>query len=91
VALDLVDGTVNGAHIALGGVATKPWRSREAEAVLNGNKLDEDGNKLDEDAARRAADAAFGGARPRDGNQYKAELGKRALVRALLQAQQMNV
>jgi xanthine dehydrogenase YagS FAD-binding subunit len=84
VALDLVDGTVNAARIALGGVATKPWRAREAEAVLNGNKLDEA-------AAGRAADAAFGGARTRDGNRYKSELGKRTLVRALLQAAQMSV
>jgi xanthine dehydrogenase YagS FAD-binding subunit len=84
VALDLADGTVNAARIALGGVATKPWRAREAEAALNGNKLDEA-------AARRAADAAFGSARARTGNQYKTELGKRTLVRALLQAAQMNV
>lgn len=84
VALDLVDGTVNAARIALGGVATTPWRAREAEAVLAGNALNEA-------LARRAADAAFAGARPRTGNAYKRELGKRTLVRALLQAQQMNV
>lgn len=84
VALDLTDGTVNAARIALGGVATRPWRSREAEAALNGNKVDEA-------AAKRAADAAFADARPRDGNRYKVELGKRTLVRALLQAAQMNV
>jgi xanthine dehydrogenase YagS FAD-binding subunit len=84
IALDLVDGTVNTARIALGGVATKPWRAREAEAALNGNRLDDD-------AARRAAEAAFASARPQDGNQYKSELGKRTLVRALLQAARMTV
>ena len=84
VALDLVDGTVNAARIALGGVATKPWRAREAEAVLNGSKIDEA-------VAGHAADAAFAGARPRDGNRYRSELGKRTLVRALLQAAQINV
>jgi xanthine dehydrogenase YagS FAD-binding subunit len=84
VALDLVDGTVNAARIALGGVATKPWRAREAEAALAGNKLDET-------LAQHAAEAAFSGAQTRDGNQYKAELGKRTLVRALLQAAQMTV
>lgn len=84
VALDLADGGVNAARIALGGVATKPWRAREAEAALNGNKLDEA-------AAQRAADAAFAEAHARDGNRYKTELGKRTLVRALLHAAQMDV
>jgi xanthine dehydrogenase YagS FAD-binding subunit len=84
VALDSVDDTVSTARIALGGVATKPWRAREAEAVLNGKKLNEA-------LAQRAADAAFAGARTRDGNKYKTELGKRTLIRALLEAAQINV
>jgi xanthine dehydrogenase YagS FAD-binding subunit len=79
VALDLAGGKINAARIALGGVATRPWRSREAEAVLNGNALNED-------LANRAAAAAFAAARPRSDNAYKVELGKRTLVRALLQA-----
>src|SRR5438874_6221066 len=49
VALDLADGVVNDARIALGGVATKPWRAREAEAALKGRALDEA-------SAQRAAD-----------------------------------
>ena len=56
IALDLAGSVVNEARIALGGVATRPWRAREAEAVLNGGKFDEA-------AAQRAADAAFAGAR----------------------------
>jgi xanthine dehydrogenase YagS FAD-binding subunit len=84
VALDIVDGVVNTARIGLGGVATRPWRAREAEAVLNGAKLDEA-------AAKRAAEAAFAGARAHGDNQYKRELGRRTLVRALLQAAQMSV
>jgi xanthine dehydrogenase YagS FAD-binding subunit len=84
VALDLVDGSVNAARIALGGVATKPWRAREAEAVL-------DGQKLDDALAARAADAAFAAAWPHGDNQYKRELGKRTLVRALLQAAQITI
>jgi len=84
VALDLSNGVVNEARVALGGVATRPWRSREAEAALTGQSLDEA-------AARKAADAAFAGARTRDGNAYKTELGKRTLVRALMQASAMSI
>jgi xanthine dehydrogenase YagS FAD-binding subunit len=84
VALDLTNGTVNEARIALGGVATKPWRAREAEAALKGHPIDEAG-------ARLAADAAFAGALTHRGNNYKPELGKRTLVRALLQAAQLSV
>jgi xanthine dehydrogenase YagS FAD-binding subunit len=84
VALDLLEGRVNEARIALGGVATKPWRAWEAEAALKGRALEET-------AARRAAEAAFADARTHGDNDYKPELGKRTLVRALLQAGQMSV
>jgi xanthine dehydrogenase YagS FAD-binding subunit len=84
VALDVLDGKINAARIALGGVAAKPWRAREAEAVLNGNALDEA-------LAERAADAAFALARTRPGNAYKPELGRRTLVRALLEAGRMTI
>ena len=84
VALDLAHGIVNEARIALGGVATKPWRARAAEAELKGRTIDEAG-------ARRAADAAFAAARTHGDNAYKPELGRRTLVRALLQAAQMSV
>jgi len=84
VSLDLADGTVKAARIALGGVATKPWRAREAEAEL-------DGRAIDENSARRAAEAAFAAARTHGSNDYKPELGKRTLVRALLQAAQLSI
>jgi xanthine dehydrogenase YagS FAD-binding subunit len=83
VALDVENGTVREARIALGGVASKPWRSRDAEAALRGATLDEA-------AATHAADIAFAGAAPRGDNGYKVELGKRTLVRALLQARQLG-
>jgi xanthine dehydrogenase YagS FAD-binding subunit len=79
VALDLDGARVREARIALGGVATVPWRAREAEAAIRG-KL------LDEATAERAAELAFGGARTREHNAYKVELGRRTLVRALRQA-----
>jgi xanthine dehydrogenase YagS FAD-binding subunit len=84
VALDLADGKVAEARIALGGVTSKPWRAREAEVALKGRALDEAG-------ARRAAEAAFADARTHGDNDYKPELGKRTLVRALLQASQLSV
>jgi xanthine dehydrogenase YagS FAD-binding subunit len=77
VALDISDGTVKEARIALGGVATKPWRSREAEAVLVGKPLDER-------HARSAAEAAFAAAVTHGDNDFKPELGRRTLVRALM-------
>ncbi len=84
VALDLADGTVRDVRIALGGVATKPWRSHEGEAALKGKKLDVD-------SAHAAAQAAFETARTRGENNYKPELGRRTLVRALLQAATLKV
>jgi xanthine dehydrogenase YagS FAD-binding subunit len=78
-ALHLEGTTVRGARLALGGVATKPWRAVEAEQVLTGSVAD--------DATfKRAADAALTGAVPRRHNAYKIELAKRAIVRALADA-----
>jgi len=69
-------GRIAQARIALGGVATVPWRARDAEETLAG--------AAPGDAAfRRAAEAALAGARPREHNAYKVELAKRAVVRAL--------
>jgi xanthine dehydrogenase YagS FAD-binding subunit len=77
VALDVAGGTIKDARIALGGVATKPWRSREAEAVLTGKKGTVE-------LYRSAAEAALAGARGHKDNQFKIELAKRTLVRALI-------
>jgi xanthine dehydrogenase YagS FAD-binding subunit len=84
VALELRDGVVHEARIALGGVATVPWRSGEAEAALKGQPLNEE-------TASTAAEAAFAPARAHGHNAYKLPLGKRTLVRALLQASQMEI
>jgi xanthine dehydrogenase YagS FAD-binding subunit len=84
VALDIQDGAVKEARIALGGVATRPWRAREAEAALRGKPLGEATAKI-------AADAAFSTARTRPGNAFKPELGRRTLVRALLEVSRMEV
>ena len=84
VALDLRDGKIAESRIGLGGVATKPWRAQEAEALLVGRPP-----ALAHFQA--AAEAAFAQARPHDGNRYKAILGKETLVRTLLQAAEMQV
>ncbi|HEY1562067.1 MAG TPA: xanthine dehydrogenase family protein subunit M [Caulobacteraceae bacterium] len=83
VGVDLEGETVRGARIGLGGVAYRPWRSRAAEAALVGRPLTEAN-------AEAAADAAFTGAVTHGGNDFKPELGRRTLVRALLQARTLQ-
>lgn len=64
------------ARVALGGVATKPWRSAAAEAALRGKPAS---------AATfaAAADAALREARPHEHNAFKIPLARQALARAL--------
>jgi xanthine dehydrogenase YagS FAD-binding subunit len=76
VALDLRGTTIRDARIALGGVATKPWRAREAERVLIGRTATLE-------TFQRAAAVALEGAKPQDDNAFKIELGRRTIVRAL--------
>jgi xanthine dehydrogenase YagS FAD-binding subunit len=78
-ALELGDGRVRQARVVLGGVAHKPWRSQEAEAALAGQPASEE-------TFRQAAEQALKGAKPLAHNAYKIELGKRAIVRALMRA-----
>ncbi|WP_225768775.1 xanthine dehydrogenase family protein subunit M [Inquilinus sp. Marseille-Q2685] len=77
VGLDLDGPVIREARIALGGVAAKPWRLREAEEALRGVM------QADEPALRRALDAGFAEARPLRRNGFKVELAKRAVIRAL--------
>ncbi len=74
---------VDRVKIALGGVASVPWRAHEAEAHLIGKPLDEA-------TAKGAAEIAFAGATTRKDNAYKLPLGKKTLVRALLEAAKME-
>jgi xanthine dehydrogenase YagS FAD-binding subunit len=79
-----VDGdTIRSVRLALGGVATKPWRALEAERVLIGKTANEG-------AFRSAADAAMRDAVPRRHNAYKIELARRAIVRALTEAARVS-
>jgi len=68
-------------RVALGGVGTKPWRSREAEQAL-------EGATLAESSFRTAAEAALRDARPQSQNGFKIELAKRCLTHALKVATQ---
>jgi xanthine dehydrogenase YagS FAD-binding subunit len=80
--LELDGGTIRQARVVLGGVAHKPWRSREAEAALAGKRASEE-------SFQQAAEAALKNARPLAHNTYKVELGKRAIVRALMRASRL--
>ena len=75
-ALQVRDGTVTEARLALGGVAPKPWRAREAERLLVGGPAD-DG------AFRRAADAELASAAVRQGNAFKVALARSTIVATL--------
>ena len=78
-ALELDGGRIRQSRVVMGSVAHKPWRSQEAEAALSGRPASEEN-------FRRAAEAALAGAKPLAHNAYKVELGKRAIVRALMRA-----
>jgi xanthine dehydrogenase YagS FAD-binding subunit len=75
-ALDVRNGSIAAARIALGGVAPKPWRSHAAEAALLGKPAT---------AAtfQAAGDAATAGMRGYGHNDFKIALTARAVVRAL--------
>jgi xanthine dehydrogenase YagS FAD-binding subunit len=81
VVVQVNDGKIQRARIAMGGVGTKPWRSKEAEQALQGREIGEH-------TFRAAAEAALKPAKPLRDNAFKVELAKRAIVRALQVATQ---
>ena len=66
-------------RIALGGLATRPWRVRPAEDWLRGRPLIPE-------TARQAGEIALRGAQPGRHNGFRVELGVRAVTDALLTA-----
>jgi xanthine dehydrogenase YagS FAD-binding subunit len=80
-ALQMDNGVVRQARIALGGVAHKPWRATEAEAMLVGKPLDDV-------LLRQCAAKALAGARAYEHNGFKITLAQRAITRALRTAGQ---
>ena len=75
-ALDIDDGTVRDARIALGGVAHKPWRATRAEAALRGAPATPEN-------FRRAAEAELADARPLPGNAFKVPMTRNTFVAVL--------
>jgi xanthine dehydrogenase YagS FAD-binding subunit len=74
--LSLDGGTIRDARLALGGVGTKPWRAKNAEAALIG--------QTPSDALfRQVAALAMQGAHPYKHNAYKIPLAQQAIVRNL--------
>ncbi|KQP67870.1 FAD binding domain-containing protein [Methylobacterium sp. Leaf112] len=80
VGLTFDGGRIGQARLALGSVALKPWRAREAEALLAGQVPSPE-------LFASAAAAALAGARPSGDNAAKIELARRIVVRALTLAQ----
>jgi xanthine dehydrogenase YagS FAD-binding subunit len=75
-AVDVADGTVREARVALGGVAHRPWRARHAEDTLRGAPATEE-------TFRRAAEAELVEARPLRDNAFKVPMVRNTLVAVL--------
>jgi xanthine dehydrogenase YagS FAD-binding subunit len=75
-AVEIEDEVVADVRLALGGVATKPWRARVAEEELRGGPASAD-------SFARAAAAELAAAAPRPGNAFKVALAERTIVRGL--------
>jgi xanthine dehydrogenase YagS FAD-binding subunit len=76
VALEIHDGLINEARIALGGVGTKPWRAKNAEQALKGKKPSRESYET-------AADIALENAKSYKYNAFKIALAKRTIISAL--------
>jgi xanthine dehydrogenase YagS FAD-binding subunit len=83
VAVRVDDGAVGEVRLALGGVATKPWRARRAEQLLVGEPATRE-------SFARAAGEELAPAVPQSMNAFKVELAQRAMVRALEEATRMG-
>lgn len=76
VVLDIQNNRIQHAHVAMGGVGTKPWRSIAAEKILTGATANIQSYKA-------AAKAAMEQAKAYRDNGFKIELAQRTLIRAL--------
>ena len=76
VAARIEGGVLRDVRLALGGIATKPWRARRAEQVLLGARAERA-------TFARAAREELAAAAPRGQNAFKVELAERTIIRAL--------
>jgi xanthine dehydrogenase YagS FAD-binding subunit len=83
VAMRIDDGVIEDVRLALGGIATKPWRARLAEEALLGVRAERG-------VFTRAARQELAAAVPRGQNAFKVELAERTIVRALEMAVTMG-
>jgi xanthine dehydrogenase YagS FAD-binding subunit len=79
VCLETSGGVVREARIVLGHVAPTPWVSLDAAAALTGREIGEQ-------AAQAAGNAAVAGATPLSENDYKVQIARTAVKRAILRA-----
>jgi xanthine dehydrogenase YagS FAD-binding subunit len=78
-ALEIEGGVIRQARLALGGVAHKPWRDRDAEAALTGKQPTRE-------SFRAMADAVLRDARGHEHNGFKIDLARDVIVRAFEEA-----
>jgi len=77
--LEMDSTMIKSAGLAMGGVAHKPWRVKEAEAVLIGKPATRE-------TFAQAAELMVKGAKTYEHNAFKVELAKQCVVKALMQA-----
>ena len=77
LAVQFKEGRVEKARVVLSGAAPVPWRSREAEKVLTGRRLDNE-------TAAQAAEAAVKNAEPLEQNGYKVPLFRGVIEEELI-------
>lgn len=75
-AIHVQDGRVDAVRLALGGVAAKPWRAREAERILSGAPATDE-------SFHRAAEAELAPATTQADNTFKIDLARRTIVATL--------
>lgn len=79
VALEVKEGIIKSASLAMGGVAHKPWRLTEVEKFLTGKSVSKE-------VFTEAANIALRGAKTYEHNEFKIKLGKASIIEALTKA-----